>query len=474
LSAFDHPVNEKVLPLYFAHGYIPAPYTVYKGIYKLKPGCTLTIKAPFAKGTEDIRLYWSVKECALSGRAHPFKGSFSEASAELERRIKEALRGQTVADVPVGAFLSGGIDSATTVALMQDISPGKVRSFTIGMEEEGYNEAVYAKEIAAHLGTEHTELYISERDAQAVIPLLTEMFAEPFADSSQIPTYLVSKMTREHVTVSISGDAGDELFGGYNVYGNVEQIWNRIRHIPRPVRKLSASFIGHTPLHRVYRMDLVGNMVDAATPEELKARVAFSDSLKNRITRAKTLPPYAMSPEVAGADVMGDPVKDMMLIDLCLYHPDDILVKVDRCAMAVSLETRVPLLDRDVVEFAWTLPRDYLRRENRGKLVLRDVLYRHVPKEMMERPKKGFSIPVRQWLKEGKLRDWAEALLSPEKLRGEGFLDADVVTRIWEDYTKKGQWRECIWSLLMFEAWLEADRKQDRSKDGGRTSGRFS
>ena len=463
LPAFEASVNEKVLPLYFAHGYIPAPYTIYRGVHKLQPGCVLTIKAPFAKDTEDIRPYWSMKESALQGRANPFRGSFAEASAELERLVKEALKGQTVADVPVGAFLSGGIDSATTVALMQDLSPGKVRSFTIGMEEKGYNEAVYAKEIAAHLGTEHTELYISEKDAQAVIPLLPEMFSEPFADSSQIPTYLVSKMTREHVTVSISGDAGDELFGGYNVYGGVEKIWKKIRGIPRPLRTAAAAVILKTPLWRAGRMDVIGRMVDAGSPEELYRRVSYSDTWTNRLTRTGELPPYALSPEVAGADVLGDPVKDMMLVDLCLYHPDDILVKVDRCAMAVSLETRVPFLDRDVVEFAWTLPREYLRKGDRGKLVLRDVLYRHVPKEMMERPKKGFSIPVAVWLKEGALRDWAEALLAPERIRREGFLRADAVSEIWKQYREKGRWREVIWFLLMFEAWLE-----------GSTNGRLS
>ncbi|MBQ6735297.1 MAG: asparagine synthase (glutamine-hydrolyzing) [Lachnospiraceae bacterium] len=463
LSAFDNPVNEKVLPLYFAHGYIPAPYTIYRDIHKLKAGCVLTIRTPYAKGTEELRPYWSMKECALAGRANPFRGSFQEASAELERLVKESLKGQTVADVPVGAFLSGGIDSATTVALMQDLSPGKIRSFTIGMEEETYNEAVYAKEIAAHLGTEHTELYITEKDAQAVIPLLPEMFTEPFADSSQIPTYLVSKMTREHVTVSISGDAGDELFGGYNVYGSVEQSWKRAAGIPRPLRRLSAALIQGTPLKRIGRMEEVGSLVAAGTPEEMYASVPYKDGLKNRIPLCREMLPYAASPEVAGADVLGDPVKDMMLIDLCLYHPDDILVKVDRCAMAVSLETRVPFLDRDVVEFAWTLPRAYLRKDNRGKLVLRDVLYRHVPREMMERPKKGFSIPVKKWLAEGELRDWAQTLLAPEKIRREGFLNAGVVTEIWKQYTEKGKWREAIWCLLMFEAWLE-----------GSTNGRLS
>ena len=455
LSAFDAPVNEKVLPLYFAHGYIPAPYTIYKGIHKLQPGCVLRTKMPFAKGTEEIRHYWSVREAAVKGLARPFQGNFDEASEELERLIREALRGQTKADVPVGAFLSGGIDSATTVALMQDISPGKVRSFTIGMEEEGYNEAVYAKEIAAHLGTEHTELYIHEDDAKKVIPLLPKIFAEPFADSSQIPTYLVSKMTREHVTVSISGDAGDELFGGYNVYGKTEAVWQKVHGIPHPLRRAAAAVIAHTPLRSLGRLEEVACLLDAATPEEMYHRVAYKDRLKNRVPLYREILPYAGSPEVAGADVLGDPLKDMMLVDMCLYHPDDILVKVDRCAMAVSLETRVPLLDRDVVEFALTLPRSFLRAGDTGKLILRDVLYRHVPREMMERPKKGFAIPVMKWLEKGDLRDWAETMLAGDKIRKEGFLDAVTVRRIWEDYTKKGKWRDVIWFLLMFEAWLE-------------------
>ena len=236
LSNFDNGINTEILGLYFVNGYIPAPHTVYKNIFKLRPGCILRSGYPYSEENTDISTYWSVVDTALKGRDNPFKGSFEEASAELERLLKRSISGQMVADVPLGAFLSGGIDSAAVVALMQSVNPGKVKSFTIGMEDKAYNEAVFAKQIAAHLGTEHTELYINDNDAQKVIPLLPGMFSEPFADSSQIPTYLVSRMTGEHVTVSLSGDAGDELFGGYNLYGAMTNIWKKIRHIPLLVR----------------------------------------------------------------------------------------------------------------------------------------------------------------------------------------------------------------------------------------------
>lgn len=453
LDGFDNLINREVLDLYFIHGYIPAPYSIYEKIYKLEAGTFAKIKLPF-NNMDDVTVkpYWSVAEAAKKGQANLFKGSRKEAADELERLLKEAIAEQMVADVPVGAFLSAGIDSSTIVALMQDLNKGKVKSFTIGMDEEGYNEATYAKEIAQHLGTEHTELYITEADARAVVPKLSEMFGEPFADSSQIPTYLVSKMTREHVTVSLSGDAGDELFCGYTSYASVERIWNKMKGVPYFIRKPCSELVIHSPLAKkpIYRIK--GTLLGAKGPSDLYICSYETDPLTKQISLTKGNCSYKYSEY--DPHFLEETNHNIMLMDMEMYHPDDILVKVDRTAMAVSLETRVPMLDRDVVEFAWTLPIDYLREGKRGKLVLRDVLYRYVPEEMMERPKKGFSIPVEKWLRSGELRDWAETLLNEKTIREQGILNADVVKKIWSDFTEKGEWRIQIWYILMFQDFM--------------------
>ena len=463
LDGFDLPVEQGVLPIYFTHGYIPAPYTIYKGIRKLTPGRILTIRAPFTEAEISEETYWSVEEAALRGTKNPFKGSFEEASQELERLMRASIRDQMVADVPVGAFLSAGIDSSTIVSLMQAESPGSVRSFTIGMEDPKYNEAEVAAQIAQHLGTQHTEMYITDQDAKAVIPLLPKMFAEPFADSSQIPTYLVSRMTRQHVTVSLSGDAGDELFCGYTSYASVERIWGKLSRIPAPLRKPASGIVLHSPLVKkdIYRIK--GKLLGAAGPEEIYRLSHETDPLTAKIALVGDALPYAYT--LTGQDVLGEVNRDVMLMDMKMYHPDDILVKVDRTAMAVSLETRVPLLDKDIVEFAWTLPIDYLRsgageasRDGKhGKRILRDILYRHVPRELVDRPKKGFSIPISKWLKEPELRAWAEELLDPAAIKAQGYLDADVVHRIWTDFTERDSWRIQIWYLLMFQAWVKQE-----------------
>ena len=463
LDGFDLPVEQGVLPIYFTHGYIPAPYTIYKGIRKLTPGRILTIRAPFTEAEISEETYWSVEEAALRGTKNPFKGSFEEASQELERLMRASIRDQMVADVPVGAFLSAGIDSSTIVSLMQAESPGSVRSFTIGMEDPKYNEAEVAAQIAQHLGTQHTEMYITDQDAKAVIPLLPKMFAEPFADSSQIPTYLVSRMTRQHVTVSLSGDAGDELFCGYTSYASVERIWGKLSRIPAPLRKPASGIVLHSPLVKkdIYRIK--GKLLGAAGPEEIYRLSHETDPLTAKIALVGNALPYAYT--LTRQDVLGEVNRDVMLMDMKMYHPDDILVKVDRTAMAVSLETRVPLLDKDIVEFAWTLPIDYLRsgageasRDGKhGKRILRDILYRHVPRELVDRPKKGFSIPISKWLKEPELRAWAEELLDPAAIKAQGYLDADVVHRIWTDFTEHGIWRIQIWYLLMFQAWVKQE-----------------
>ena len=353
IEGFSAPVDRGVLDIYFEHGYIPAPYSIYEGIRKLVPGTILTVKLG-AQGSaagnpetaeewerrSSVKTYWSMREAALRGREHPFEGSFSEASQELERRLREAIRGQSEADVPLGAFLSAGIDSSTIVALMQTQSERPVRTFTIGMEDPAYNEADAAARIARHLGTEHTELRISEKDAKSVIPLLPKMFAEPFADSSQIPTYLVSRLTRQYVTVSLSGDAGDELFCGYTTYASAERVWRRCQRIPRLLRRAGGGLVLHSPLRRFPALA-------ADCPEDIYRLSFRTDERTAGIALEHPGYPYAYT--VTGQDELGEVNRDIMLMDADMYLPDDILVKVDRTSMAVSLESRVPMLDRDVL-----------------------------------------------------------------------------------------------------------------------------
>lgn len=454
LDGFQAPVNRGILETYFRYGYIPAPYSIYEGIYKLEPGKILKSKVPF--DTYEISTYWSMKEAACYGQNHLFQGSGQEAAEELERLLKDAIRGQMMADVPVGAFLSAGIDSSTIVSLMQSVSDRSVRSYTIGMWEKDFNEAEIAKKIAAHLGTEHTELYITEEDAKQVIPKLGTMFGEPFADSSQIPTYLVSRMTREHVTVSLSGDGGDELFCGYQTYGSLERVLQKTGRIPAFVRKPVSAAILHSPwgkegplatrarllgasgIEDLYRCSEIGEGLDLLAPE-VRRELASSAS-RHCETVMDTYP----------TGLLSEPLHNLMLMDMLMYHPDDILTKVDRTAMAVSLETRVPMLDKDVVEFAWTLPIAYKKRDGITKKILRDILYKYVPRELVERPKTGFAIPLGKWLKEPGLREWAEGLLDERVIKEGELLNAEAVRRMWEDFVERGVWRTQIWYVLMF------------------------
>ena len=450
LEGFQNKIEERVLPIYFIHGYIPAPYSIYQEIYKLEPGTILTIKAPYE--SYEIVPYWSMKEVAKKGQKNLFRGSEKEATKELESLLKEAIAGQMVADVPVGAFLSSGIDSSTIVALMQSLSKNKVKSFTIGMEDPKYNEADVAMQIARYLGTEHTELYITEKDAKEVIPKLSYMYSEPFADSSQIPTYLVSKMTKEHVTVSLSGDAGDELFCGYVSYDSIDRIWGKMKSVPYPIRKLVSSLVLKAPVKLGKIASTKAMLLGAKGPEELYEISNEEEPLAKKISREKKMLPFKYTECEQG--VFPQTRHNIMLLDLMMYHPDDILVKVDRAGMAVSLESRIPMLDKDVVEFAWTLPLEYKYQNGITKKVLRNILYQYVPKEIMDLPKRGFSIPVSKWLKEPELRGWAESLIDRKTLEQQGVLDPDIVWSIWKDYIENGEWRIQIWYILMFQQWM--------------------
>ena len=453
LEKFNNPINTAVLENYFRYGYIPAPYSVYENVWKLEPGKILEIKSPFNKYI--IKTYWSMQETAVYGQDHLFTGSEEEAAEELERLLKDTIRDQMMADVPVGAFLSAGIDSSTVVALMQSLSRQKVRSFTIGMWDPEFNEAEIAAQTAKILGTEHTELYITEQDAKDVIPKLPGMFGEPFADSSQIPTYLVSMMTREHVTVSLSGDGGDELFCGYGTYRSINRIWDQTRRIPYWIRKPASVLLGAVSAQQHGALATKARLLGATGIEDMYLRSEIGEGFQIVRRDIRKTEGCQTIMDTYPHSLLKEPQHNLMLMDLMMYHPDDILNKVDRTAMSVSLETRVPMLDRDVVEFAWTLPLSYRNGNDVTKKILRDILYRYVPRELMERPKTGFSIPLHKWLKEPELRKWAESLIDRNILDRQGILDADVVWRLWTDYVEKDIWRVQIWYILMFQQWMQ-------------------
>jgi len=384
-----------------------------------------------------------------AGLANPFSGSDQQAVTALEKRISQSVAGQILADVPLGAFLSGGVDSSTIMALMQQQSARRVRTFAIGFNEPGYNEAEYAKEVAAHLGTDHTELYVGTAEALAVIPELPQICCEPFADSSQIPTFLVSQMAKQQVTVALSGDGGDEIFGCYNPYQFAPKVWCAISRLPMALRKLAVAVLADSPLPdklmRVLPSEdreafYVALMSHWQQPEQTVIGAELVPALMNSSSRWPKTDSFEHW---------------MMAMDAKQYMTDDILVKVDRAAMANSLETRVPLLDHRVVELAWQLPLHQKIRNGTGKWALREVLYRHVPRQMIERPKKGFSIPLAQWLR-GPLRDWAEALLDEQRLQGEGYFHAQPIRKLWREHnTGKRDNALKLWSILMFQAWLE-------------------
>lgn len=470
--AFAASIDRDALCLLMRHNYIPAPYSVYQGISKLEPGCLLTVS--LEQTETKIWKYWDTLAIASAGTKDQFTGSANEAVDALERLAKDAVRQQMMADVPLGAFLSGGIDSSTVVALMQTQSARPVKTFTIGFNEEGYNEAQHAKVVARHLGTEHTELYVTSQQAMDVIPRLPSLYCEPFADSSQIPTFLVSQLARQHVTVSLSGDAGDELFCGYNRYQMTNDLWRKISRVPSPLRVLAAkgvTTIAPKKWDRIARFipgasryASVGDklhkgagVLASRTVDELYLGMVSHLSDPSTWVIGGKEPLTRLTGEHAALNGL-DPVERMMALDAVSYLPDDILVKVDRAAMGVSLESRVPFLDHRVVEFAWSLPLEYKLRDGQTKWPLRQVLYRYVPRELIDRPKMGFGIPLHDWLC-GPLREWAEELLGEERLRREGFFHPEPIRQKWmEHLSGQRNWAALLWNVLMFQAWLESDQ----------------
>jgi asparagine synthase (glutamine-hydrolysing) len=466
--AFDAPIDRGAVSLLMRHGYVPAPHSIYLGISKLLPGCIATVS--FAAPEPRIAPYWSAVEVARKGVAEPFAGSPEEAVDSLERILSHAVGQQMMADVPLGAFLSGGVDSSTIVALMQAQSARPIKTFSIGFHEVDYDEAVNARAVAQHLGTDHTELYVTAAEAMAVIPQLPAMYDEPFADSSQIPTHLVSLLARREVTVSLSGDGGDELFAGYNRYRLSASLWESLAPVPAPLRALAGSALRAVPVNFLNRIggalpsrlrpNLLGDklhkgagVLKSRSADELYYRLVSLWPNPDAIVPGVDEPPTRLTGDRPDLKGMGH-VERMMALDLITYLPDDILVKVDRAAMAVSLESRVPLLDPRVIEFAWSLPLGYKIREGQTKWALRQLLYRHVPRALIDRPKMGFGVPVGEWLR-GPLREWGESLIARAALGGDGLLDAREVRAAWDAHQRGDvnlQYR--LWPILMFQQWL--------------------
>ena len=492
---FDAAINHNALALFLRHGYIPAPYSIYRGIFKLLPGHTLTLRKEacnicpwdfdeppfesFQAGSVSLHTYWALGDAAEKGQRQIFTGTDTEAASEFENVLTAAVLSQQISDVPLGAFLSGGVDSSAIVALMQSHSSQPVKTFSIGFREDDYNEAKFAKDVALHLGTDHTELYVTPDEAMAVIPRLPLLYDEPFADSSQIPTFLLSQLARQFVTVCLSGDAGDELLGGYDRYFLSKSIWEKIGWFPRSGRHALGKTIMKIP---VYRWDQLNSLISnfhlgkrhierlgdrahklaeiltAPTPEALYFDLISQWRSPCDIVCLSFEPLTTITNYLSVANVREFQHR-MMLLDAISYLPDDILVKVDRAAMGVGLETRVPFLDHRVVEFLWRLPINLKIRNGQGKWLLRQLLNKYIPQKLIKRPKMGFAVPIAEWLRDP-LRDWAEALLNESRLKREGFFNTEPIRLKWSEHLSGFRnWEHHLWDILMFQAWLAEQRQ---------------
>lgn len=475
---FDCDLNRNALALYLRHNYIPAPFSIYEGLSKVLPGTMVRIASDDRARIPTVTRYWSVDTAAEHGLAFPFQGTEEDAIAHLDTLLRDAVKHRMEADVPLGAFLSGGIDSSLIVSLMQAQSASPVRTFTIGFHEAQYNEARYAKAVSQHLGTDHTELYVTPQEAMTVIPRLPEIYDEPFSDMSQIPTFIVSQLARKDVTVVLTGDGGDELFGGYERYVMGAELWRKIRRIPTPIRTLLANGIQAVspqqwnrviaPINHLLqnstwqrnpgeKLHCVGRGLNAGTPESLYLEMVSHWKQPAEVALGAEEPLTAVTDCRRHLSV-ADFERRMMYVDSHSYLPDGILVKVDRASMAVSLEARVPLLDHRLVEFSWQIPLTWNVRQGSGKWILRNLLSKYVPPALTERPKVGFGVPLHMWLR-GPLREWAENLLEEKRLKDDGFLDPSQVRMKWNEHQQgTGRWEFPLWDVLMFQAWLEHQR----------------
>ena len=462
-------VNPDALSSYLRFCYVPAPHSNFRGVQKLEAGHVLKLRDD---GAPEISSYWSLREVALAGLADPYLGDERAATDQLHDLLMDAVGRRMIADVPLGAFLSGGIDSSTVVALMQAQSNRPVQTFSIGMTEHGYNEAKQAKEIAKHLGTNHHELYISAKDAQDVIPDIAQYYVEPFANSSQIPTFLVSRLARTSVTVSLSGDGGDELFNGYNRYVWGDRVNRRRKYLPSPMRSAVAGLIRWISPERWdaisaslpnalsvpqlgQKAHKIASVLGASDEGELFRGLVSAWPAPDNLVRGASEPRGLLWDETLQQDVPPF-MERMQVMDSLTYLTDDNLTKLDRASMAVSLEARVPLLDHRVVELAFRLPRSMRLRDGQGKWILRQILARYLPRQMFERPKMGFGIPIGQWLKEP-LRDWAEELLSVSALEADGLLRASPIRQVWADHLAgRSNHGVALWTVLMYQAWRQS------------------
>ncbi len=475
---FAPDLSRDAIALLLRHCYIPAPHTVYQGIYKLPAGNMISCDEHAAPSAP--RCWWSAVDAAVRARRDAFTGDANEAVHELGSLMQRIVQEHLMSDVPLGAFLSGGIDSSTVVALMQAQSTCAVKTFTIGFHEDAFDEACHAREVARHLGTDHTELYLSASDAAAVIPDLPEFWDEPYADSSQIPTYLVSRLARQSVKVSLSGDGGDELFGGYSRYQGTLDTWKRLPHWPASLRRIAARIVHGIPSAPI---DALGGLLSGSGMSRRGSRL--SDSVRyradilaessidglyrflvsywpepDRIVLGAHEPRTAVGDSALALD-FEDPIERMMLADTLTYLPEDILTKVDRASMAVSLEARVPLLDHRLYEFAWSLPLGVRIRDGQTKWPLRQILAQHIPRGLFERPKQGFGVPIVDWLR-GPLRGWSEELLGQDRLRREGVFEPATVRATWSQYLQGHSYEPRLWILLMFQAWLDHHQRAGR------------
>jgi asparagine synthase (glutamine-hydrolysing) len=481
--ACEAKINREAVGLYLRYNCVPCPYSIFEGVQKLPPGSLLKVDG---KAREEIAPtpYWSLREIAGDGVKSPLRCGDAELLARLEELLKDAVKIRMIADVPFGVFLSGGIDSSTVTALMQAQSARPVRTFSIGSEDPGFNEAEQAAAVAQHLGTDHTELYVTAEDALAAIPLMPTVYDEPFGDSSQIPTFLLSRLARKHVTVALSGDGGDELFAGYNRHVWIDRIWRAIGWVPGEYRRAVAEAIMRTspgswdralrvlnpllPSHLKqryagYKVHKLAGILGCADPEAMYAALVSHWNEPSAVLAMVKASARSFG-ERAGAR-LPTMLQEMLVSDALTYLPDDILVKVDRASMAVGLETRLPLLDHRVVEYSWKVPIAAKIREKKGKWALREILRRYVPSGLTDRPKAGFGIPLGDWLR-GSLRDWAEALLDEKRLKREGFFNARPIREKWAEHLSgKAAWEHHLWDVLMFQAWLSTDRETEREEE---------